>query len=205
MSFYVTTPSTTSTRSRTWATHTRDRRRHPRAPHAPARRGRVLLDRHRRARRADRRRGSCPGGLSTGTCRRYAARFKALLPRLEASNDFFIRTTDPEHELARPAGPPARARERPHLQGHVRGLVLPALRRLQGRERDPRRQPLPDPRDRARAPPGGELVLCTVDLPGAARALVRRPTRLRDAPAPYNEALSFITSGLQDISLSRQR
>jgi methionyl-tRNA synthetase len=29
---------------------------------------------------------------------RYAERFKALLPRLEASNDFFIRTTDPEHE-----------------------------------------------------------------------------------------------------------
>ena len=26
-----------------------------------------------------------------------AARFKALMPRLEVSNDFFIRTTDPEH------------------------------------------------------------------------------------------------------------
>ena len=52
---------------------------------------------------------------------------------------------------------------------------------------------------------GGELVLPPVDLPGAARAAVRRSARLRDAPARYNEALSFITSGLQDVSLSRAR
>ena len=31
---------------------------------------------------------------------RNAARFKALMPQLEISNDFFIRTTDPEHKLA---------------------------------------------------------------------------------------------------------
>src|SRR5215469_3566603 len=29
---------------------------------------------------------------------RNAERFKALAPRLQATNDFFIRTTDPEHE-----------------------------------------------------------------------------------------------------------
>src|SRR5436305_2600194 len=29
---------------------------------------------------------------------RNAQRFKDLMPRLEVSNDFFIRTTDPEHE-----------------------------------------------------------------------------------------------------------
>ena len=31
---------------------------------------------------------------------RNAARFKALMPQLEISNDFFIRTTDPEHKRA---------------------------------------------------------------------------------------------------------
>jgi methionyl-tRNA synthetase len=31
---------------------------------------------------------------------RNAARFKALMPQLNISNDFFIRTTDPEHKLA---------------------------------------------------------------------------------------------------------
>src|ERR1700691_4179222 len=29
---------------------------------------------------------------------RNAERFKALAPRLDATNDFFIRTTDPQHE-----------------------------------------------------------------------------------------------------------
>src|SRR5271166_6942898 len=29
---------------------------------------------------------------------RNAEKFKALAPQLEASNDFFIRTTDPQHE-----------------------------------------------------------------------------------------------------------
>ena len=31
---------------------------------------------------------------------RYAPRFRDLLARLDATNDFFIRTTDPEHEAA---------------------------------------------------------------------------------------------------------
>jgi len=31
-------------------------------------------------------------------CDRVSARFRDLVERLEASNDFFIRTTDPEHE-----------------------------------------------------------------------------------------------------------
>ena len=112
---------------------------------------------------------------------RNAERFKALMPLLEVSNDFFIRTTDPAARAAGPGGAPARPRQRPHLQGHLRGLVLPALRRLQGRERDPRGQPVPDPRDPADPRAGGELVLPAVDLPGAARAPVRRAARLRDA------------------------
>src|SRR6201996_5404187 len=30
---------------------------------------------------------------------RNAERFKALMPQIEATNDFFIRTSDPQHEL----------------------------------------------------------------------------------------------------------
>ena len=94
---------------------------------------------------------------------RNAERFKALMPQLNVSNDFFIRTTDEQHKRRGPGGAPARPRQRPHLQGPLRGLVLPPLRRLQGRERDPRGQPLPDPRDPADARAGGELVLPPVD------------------------------------------
>ena len=42
-------------------------------------------------------------------------------------------------------------RQRLGQQGHLRGLVLPALRRLQDRARARPGQHLPDPRDRARA------------------------------------------------------
>ena len=80
---------------------------------------------------------------------RNAERFKALMPQLDISNDFFIRTTDEEHKRRVQDRPAEGPRQRLHLQGHVRGLVLPAVRGLQGGERDPRGQPLPDPRDPA--------------------------------------------------------
>ncbi len=67
---------------------------------------------------------------------RNAERFRALAPQLGASNDFFIRTTDPEHEARVQEVLSPRAGQRVRLQGDLRGLVLPPLRRLQGRERD---------------------------------------------------------------------
>ena len=70
---------------------------------------------------------------------RNAERFKALAPVLEATNDFFIRTSDPEHVSARAGRPAARLRQRLRPRGALRGLVLPALRRLQGRATRSRR------------------------------------------------------------------
>ncbi len=59
---------------------------------------------------------------------RNAERFQALTPQLEASNDFFIRTTDPEHER-RVQEVLQRVHDNGYIvQGHLRGLVLPALR-----------------------------------------------------------------------------
>jgi len=46
---------------------------------------------------------------------RNAERFKALMPLLGVSNDFFIRTTDPEHERRVQEVPSARARQRLHV------------------------------------------------------------------------------------------
>ena len=66
--------------------------------------------------------------------------------------------------------------ERPRLRGHLRGLVLPALRRLQDRRRADRGQQVPDPPDRARAREGGQLVLPPVHLPGAAGEASTRTT-----------------------------
>ena len=75
-------------------------------------------------------------------------------------------------------------RQRLRLRGHLRGLVLPALRRLQDRVGARGGQPLPDPQDRARAREGGQLVLPALRLPGAARAALRRATGLRGPADP---------------------
>ena len=125
-------------------------------------------------------------------------------PRLNATNDFFIRTTDPEH-VAKVAEVVQRdPRQRPRLRGHLRGLVLPALRRLQDRGRARGRQPLPDPQDRARAarrrttgssgcrPSRSRSSGCTRSGPDSS---ARRTATTRRS--------SFIKGGLQDVSLSR--
>ncbi len=137
---------------------------------------------------------------------RNAERFKALAPRIEASNDFFIRTTDPQH-IAKVQEVLARVRENGYVyEGTVRGLVLPALRGLQGRERDRRGQPLPDPSHRADARAGGQLLLQAVRVPGAARSGCIAERQEFVAPRTrYNEALSFIRSGLRDVPLTRHR
>ena len=85
---------------------------------------------------------------SWATATRCASRSS---PRtVNATNDFFIRTTDPEH-MAKVAEVVQRIHDNGHVYaGHLRGLVLPALRRLQDRVRARGRQPLPDPQDRAR-------------------------------------------------------
>ena len=82
---------------------------------------------------------------------RNAAKFEELMPIIDATNDFFIRTSDPRHARAGRRDHAARLRQRLGQQGHLRGLVLPALRRLQNRARARPRPDLPDPRDPARA------------------------------------------------------
>ena len=137
---------------------------------------------------------------------RNAERFKALMPRINATNDFFIRTSDPRHKRARPGGHAAHPRQRARLQGHVRGLVLPALRGLQDRERGrARTTPARSTRSRSTAsarrtgssgsPTFQEpLEQLYAEQPGFVRPRVR-----------YNEALAFITGGLNDVSLSRSK
>ena len=151
-----------------------DRRRHPRPPQAPARRGGVLPHRHRRARRAGRAGGRARGRHAEGTRRPQ----RRALQGADAAHQRHQRLLHPDlrpaPQAARPGGPAGRARQRARLQGHLRGLVLPALRGLQDRERGRRGQHLPDPQDPARPRARGELVLPPLLLPGAAGEAVRR-------------------------------
>ena len=104
---------------------------------------------------------------------RNAERFKALLPRHQRLQRLLHPHVRPAPPRAGAGGHAADPRQRPHVQGPVRGLVLPPLRGLQDRGRDRARPELPDPQDPARPREGGELVLQALRLPGAAREAVR--------------------------------
>ena len=135
---------------------------------------------------------------------RLAPRFKEMAAKINASNDFFIRTTDEGH-MERVQEIVQRVYDNGHVyEGDLRGLVLPALRRLQDRVGDRPGQHLPDPPDPADPREAGQLVLQAVrrSRSDLERLYEERP----DFVIPdfrRNEALSFIRQGLQDVSLSR--
>src|SRR5215217_4209784 len=101
---------------------------------------------------------------------RNAARFQALMPRINASNDFFIRTSDPRHKERVQA-----FMQRVHDNGHVyKGLYENWYFRLSAFQEQ----------------------------------LEQLYATNRDFVAPsqrFNEARSFITGGLNDVSLSRAK
>src|SRR5438270_3311302 len=134
---------------------------------------------------------------------RNAERFKSLMPRLDVSNDFFIRTSDPEHE--------ARVQEvlqHVHDNGHVykgiyEGWYCPRCADfkveneiLEGNLCPIHEIPLVREREE-----NWFFRLSTFQEP-LERLYREQPDFVMPAHH-YNEALSFIASGLQDVSLSR--
>ena len=145
-----------------------------------------------------RRRGSSRRSSSTGT----RPKFLEMTRRVNASNDFFIRTTDERHEALVQEFLQRIYDAGEIYEGVYAGLYCQPLRVLLHRGRA-RRRALPAARDRAGVRRGEELLLPPLGLPGpAARALRRGPEfvlpRFR-----ANEARSFIEQGLADISVSR--
>ena len=136
---------------------------------------------------------------------RNAERFKALAPRLDASNDFFIRTTDEEHERR-----VQEVLQRVHDNGYTykglyEGWYCPRCAdfKVENEILEGNRCPIHEI----------ELELHQEEnwffrLSAFQEQLEQLYAEHRDfvmPPVRYNEALAFITSGLQDISLSRQR
>ncbi len=132
-----------------------------------------------------------------------AARFKALMPQLNISNDFFIRTTDPEHKVK-----VQEVLQRVHDNGYTyRGLYegwyCPRCAdfKVENEILDGNRCPI------------HEIVLTReteenwfFKLSAFQEPLEQLFTAHKDFVMParaYNEAHAFLTSGLQDISLSR--
>ncbi|MHB8658299.1 MAG: methionine--tRNA ligase [Solirubrobacteraceae bacterium] len=136
---------------------------------------------------------------------RNAERFKALMPKLEASNDFFIRTSDEQHK--------AKVQEilqRVHDNGHVykgiyEGWYCPRCAdfKVENEILDGNRCPIHEielTREREEN--------WFFGLSGFQRELENLYDQRPDFVMPahhFNEARSFIASGLQDVSLSRGR
>src|SRR3954463_13847329 len=134
---------------------------------------------------------------------RNAERFRSLMPLLDASNDFFIRTTDPQHK--------ARVQEvlqRVHDNGHVykgmyEGWYCPRCAdfKTENEIEDGNRCPIHHIELTREKEENWFFRLSTFQEP-LERLYAEHPgfvgPRVR-----YNEALAFIKGGLQDVSLSR--
>jgi methionyl-tRNA synthetase len=136
---------------------------------------------------------------------RNAERFKSLMPRLEVSNDFFIRTSDPEHE--------AKVQEvlqRVYDNGHVykglyEGWYCPRCADfkveneiLEGNLCPIHEIPL------TREQEENWFFRLSTFQEALERLYAEQPDFVMPAHH-FNEARSFIAQGLQDVSLSRAR
>jgi len=136
---------------------------------------------------------------------RNAPRFQALMPRLEVSNDFFIRTSDPEH-VAKVQEILQRVYDNGHVYaGTYEGWYCPSCA---------------DFKTDAELGPGNTCLIHGIPLQREhednwffrlstfQEPLERLYAERADFVMPkirYNEARSFLDQGLQDVSLSRAR
>jgi methionyl-tRNA synthetase len=136
---------------------------------------------------------------------RNAERFKALAPLIEATNDFFIRTTDPQHE-AKVQEVLSRVKENGFVyEGTYEGWYCPRCADFKA-ENDI---------DEGNLCPIHHIELTRereenyfFRLSSFQEALERLYAEREDFVAPrtrYNEALSFIRSGLRDVPLTRHK
>jgi methionyl-tRNA synthetase len=136
---------------------------------------------------------------------RNAERFKALAPRLHASNDFFIRTTDPQHE-AMVKQVLCSVRENGYVyEGTYEGWYCPRCADFKAENEI----------DEGNRCPIHHIELTRerednyfFKLSAFQERLERLYSERKDFVAPrtrYNEALSFIRSGLRDVPLTRHK
>jgi methionyl-tRNA synthetase len=134
-----------------------------------------------------------------------AARFKALVPQLGAENDFFIRTTDPEH-MAKVQEVLARVRENGYVyEGTYEGWYCPRCADFKAENEvdEGNRCPIHHVELTREQEDSYFFKLSAFQEP-----LERLYEEREDFVAPrtrYNEALSFLRSGLRDVPLSRHK
>jgi methionyl-tRNA synthetase len=134
---------------------------------------------------------------------RNAPRFIDLMPRLNVSNDFFIRTTDPEHK-AKVQEVLARIRDNGHVyEGVYEGWYCPRCADFKSEnELGPGNTCLIHKTPLTREKEDNYFFRLSAFQDDLLELLDERPDFVMPRHR-YNEARSFIESGLQDVSLSR--
>ena len=136
---------------------------------------------------------------------RNAVRFKELASTLNVTNDFFIRTTDPEH-MAAVAEVVQRIYDNGHVYaGHYEGWYCPRCAdfKTESELEDGSRCPIHKIVLEIEQEDNWFFRLSSFQEP-LERLYAEEPPFVTP-PNRYNEALSFIRGGLRDISLSRAR
>jgi len=136
---------------------------------------------------------------------RNAERFQGLLPRLCASNDFFIRTTDPEHE-AQVQELLERVRQRGYVYlGTYEGWYCPRCADFKGEAEVEEGNRCPIHHIELRREREQNYFFALSAFQGQLEELYARNPGFVAPTTRYNEALSFIKAGLKDIPLTRRR
>jgi methionyl-tRNA synthetase len=136
---------------------------------------------------------------------RNAERFKALMPRLNVSNDFFIRTTDPQHQ-AKVQEVLQRVYDNGHVyKGTYEGWYCPRCADFKSENEieEGNRCPIHHIELTREQEENWFFRLSTFQEP-LERLYAERPDFVMPRHR-YNEAHSFITGGLNDVSLSRAK
>jgi methionyl-tRNA synthetase len=136
---------------------------------------------------------------------RHAVRFKEIAAAVNATNDFFIRTTDPEH-IAKVAEVVQRIYDNGHVYaGTYEGYYCPRCAdfKTESELEDGNRCPIHKIVLEIEKEDNWFFRLSTFQEP-LEQLYADRPDFVTPTNR-YNEALSFIKSGLRDISLSRAR
>jgi len=136
---------------------------------------------------------------------RNSERFKALAPRIEATNDFFIRTTDPQH-MRIVQQVLAKVRENGHVyMGTYEGWYCPKCADFKAENEVDEGELCPIHHVKLTREQEDNYFFA---LSAFQEPLERLYAEQPDFVAPrtrYNEALSFVKSGLRDVPLSRHK
>jgi methionyl-tRNA synthetase len=136
---------------------------------------------------------------------RNAERFKALAPRIDASNDFFIRTTDPQH-MAKVQEVLARVRENGYVyEGVYEGWYCPRCADFKAETEIDEGNRCPIHHIELTREQEQNYFFKLSAFQERLEALYAEHEQFVAPRTRYNEALSFIRSGLRDVPLSRHK